>query len=175
MHFIGLGNDTVSFTKTYDELGLTLNIYGGDNFSDAQYIEKQKPKPQKLTYSWVYDDNSKRAADVPAQAAYIKEFTAAFKAKYNKDPARNHVWGYAAVEIFRQAIEKLDTVDKKAVADYLHSGTTFRTPFGDLSFARCGQANNRTGVGKFVGDGQYFLKGKDWGDDVVPTLCPEGD
>ncbi len=175
MQFIGLGNDTVSFTKTYDDLGMTINIYGGDNFSDAQYIAKQKPKPQNLTYAWVYDDNAKRAAGVPEQAAYIKEFTAAFKAKYNKDPARNHVWGYAAVEIYRQALEQLGTVDKKTVSGYLHSGAVFRTPFGDLSFARCGQANNKTGVAKFVGDDQYFLKGKDWGDDVVPTLCPEGD
>lgn len=173
--FVGLGNDTVSFTKSYNELGLTINIYGGDNFSDAQYIEKQKPKPQNLIFSWVYDDNSKRAAEVPQQAEHIKQFVNAFKAKYNKEPARNHVWGYAAVEIYRQALEKLNTVDKKAIAQHLHSGAAFRTPFGDVSFAPCGQANNKSGVGKFMGEDPYFLKSKDWGDDVVPTLCPDGD
>lgn len=172
--FVGLGNDTVSFTKTYNELGLNINIYGGDNFSDAQYIEKQKPKPQNLIFSWVYDDASKRAADVPPQAAGIKDFVAAFKAKYaGKEPARNHVWGYATVEIYRQALEKLNTVDKKAISDYLHSGAKFATPFGDLMFAACGQANNKSGVGKFNGEDPYFLKTKDWGDDAVPTLCPD--
>lgn len=173
--FVGLGNDTVTFTKTYNELGMTTKIYGGDNFSDAQYLEKQKPKPQNLVFSWVYDDNSKRAAGVPPQPSHIKDFVAAFKAKYGgKEPARNHVWGFAAVEIYRQALEKLNTIDKKAIAEYLHSGAAFQTPFGDLTFAPCGQANNKSGLGKFAGEDPYFLRSKDWGDDAVPALCPDG-
>lgn len=169
--FIGLGNDTINFTKGYEELGLKMRIYGGDNFSDAQYIEKQKPKPQNLIFAWGYDDASKRAAEVPPQPASIKSFVDAFKAKYNKVPSRNNVWGYATVEVFRQSVEKVGSLDKKAVAAHLHSGTTFQTPFGDISFAACGQSNYKNGVGKFQGEDPYFLKGKPWGDDVIPPLC----
>lgn len=169
---IGLGNDTVNFTKSYYELGLKMKVYGGDNFSDAQYIQKQSPKPQNLVFAWVYDDDSKRAGDVEPQAAHIKTFVDAFKTKYGKIPSRNHVWGYATVEVFRQAVEKVGSLDRKAIADYLHSGASFRTPFGDLSFASCGQSNIKNGVGKFEGEDPYFLKSKDWGDDAVPDLCP---
>lgn len=169
--FIGLGNDTISFTKSYQELGLDIPIFGGDNFSDAQYVQKQKPKPQNLVFSWVYDDDSPRAAEVGAQPAHIKEFVAAFKAKYGKIPARNNVWGYASVEVYRQAIEKIGKLDQKAIAEYLHSGAEFQTPFGPIKFAHCGQANNKSGVGKFDGENTYFLKSKDWGDDLVPDLC----
>lgn len=172
MLFIGLGNDTINFTKSYNELGLKMRIYGGDNFSDAQYIQKQSPKPQNLVFAWVYDDDSKRAPDVAPQPADIKSFVEAFKAKFGKIPSRNNVWGYATVEVFRQAVEKVGSLDRKAISSHLHSGTAFRTPFGEISFAPCGQSNNKNGVGKFGGEAPYFLKGKNWGDDVVPALCP---
>lgn len=171
--FIGLGNDTINFTKSYNELGLKMRIYGGDNFSDAQYIQKQSPKPQNLVFAWVYDDDSKRSAEVAPQPASIKAFVEAFKAKYNKIPSRNNVWGFATVEVFRQSIEKVGSLDRKAISAHLHSGATFRTPFGDLSFAPCGQSNNKNGVGKFDGESTLFLKGKDWGDDIVPPLCSQ--
>lgn len=169
--FIGLGNDPINFSKSYDELGLKMRIYGGDNFSDSQYIQKQANKPQNLAFAWVYDDDSKRAAEVAAQPANIKVFVAAFKNKFGKIPSRNNVWGFATVEIFRQTVEKVGSLDRKAIASHLHSGTAFQTPFGDLTFAACGQANNKSGVGKFEGEIPYFLKSKTWGDDVVPNLC----
>jgi branched-chain amino acid transport system substrate-binding protein len=170
---VGLGNDTVSFTKSYFELGLTMNIYGGDNFSDVQYVQKQKPKPQNLYFPWLYDEGAARDKSVAPPPAYVKEFAAAFQAKYNKAPTRNNVWGYASVEVFRQAIEQIDSIDKKKLAAHLHSGAQFRTPFGDLKFAPCGQAENRNGIGKFEGDSMLFLRDKSWGDDVVPGLCPD--
>jgi len=171
--FIGLGNDTINFTKSYDELGLKMRIYGGDNFSDAQYIQKQKPKPQNLVFAWVYDDASSRTGEVPPHPENIKKFVEAFKAKYNKIPSRNNVWGFATVEVFRQSVEKVGSLDRKAIAEHLHSGAEFQTPFGNLSFAKCGQSNNKNGVGKFDGEQTRFLKAKDWGDDVVPPLCNE--
>lgn len=170
--FVGLGNDTVSFTKSYDELGLEIPIYGGDNFSDEQYIEKQESKPQNLVFAWLYDDGSARADDMAPQSEQIGEFVEAFTAKYGKKPTRNNVWGYASVEIFRQAMEETGGVDRAQISEYLHSGAAFRTPFGQLAFASCGQSNNKSGVGRFHGNDPFFLKSKDWGDNLVPPLCP---
>ena len=171
--FIGLGNDPINFNKSYDELGLKMPIYGGDNFSDSQFIEKRDRKPQNLVFAWSYDDDSKRANEVGPQPANNKSFVAAFKKKFGKAPSRNNVWGFATVEVFRQTIEKVGSLDRKAISAYMHSGVPFQTPFGEIAFAACGQSNNKNGVGKFDGEIPYLLKGKSWGDDVVPKLCNE--
>jgi len=172
VNIIAMGNDPVSFTKSYYELGLKMNIYGGDNFEDTQYLEKQKPKPQNLFYPWLYNDDSPRTKDVKPPEPWIKEFVKEFKAKYGKEPTRNHVWGYACLKIIEQAVAALGTIDKKKVSEYLHSGAKFKTPFGDFGFQWCGQSVNKAGIGKFEGDKKLFLRDKNWGDDVIPDLCP---
>lgn len=170
---IGLGNDPVSFTKSYFELGLKMNVYGGDNFIDTQYLDKQHPKPQNLFWPWLYDDDSERAADVGTRQPWISTFVKEFKAKYGKEPTRNNAWGYAGVNVFVQSVEALNSADKKQVAEYLHSGAKFKLPFGEFGFAGCGQAANYAGIGKFDGEKKKFLKSKSWGNDVIPDLCPK--
>jgi len=172
VNIIAMGLDTISFTKSYLELGLKMNIYGNCNFVDNQYLDKQKPKPQNLFYSELFDDFSSRAKEVPAAEPWIKEFINEFEAKYGRKPTRNNVWGYACVRIFEEAVAALGTLDKKKIADYLHSGVKFKTPFGLMGFQWCGQAENKSLIGKFEGEKKIFLKGKHWGDDVIPDLCP---
>lgn len=169
---IAMGNDTISFTKSYFELGLKTNVYTGDNFVDTQYVKNQKPKPQNLFYPWLYDDNSPRTKEVPPREAWIENFEKAFRAEYGREPTRNNVWGFACVRVFEQAIAALGTTNKKKIAEYLHSGAKFRTPFGHFGFEWCGQAVNKAGIGKYKNETKLFLKGKSWGDDVIPDLCP---
>ncbi len=169
---IAMGNDTVSFTKSYYELGLKMNIYTGDNFADTQYVEKQSPKPQNLFYPYIYQDNSAKAAEVPDRAAWELEFANAFKAKHGKEPTRNHAWGYACVMVFSQAVAATGTADKGIISEYMHSGAEFETPFGKFGFQWCGQSVNKAGIGTFKGDDKYFLTGMTWGDDVIGELCP---
>lgn len=169
---IAMGNDTISFTKSYFELGLTMNIYGNCNFVDNQYLDKQKPKPQNLYYSEPFDDLSARTQEVPPADPWIQDFISAFEGKYGRKPTRNNVWGYACIRIFEEAVGTLGTLDKKRIADYLHSGVKFKSPFGEMGFQWCGQAENKCLIGKFEGDRKLFLKGKTWGEDVIPDLCP---
>ncbi len=171
---IAMGNDTVSFTKSYYELGVKANLYGGDNFCDTQYLEKQKPKPQNLFFAWLYNDGSKRSKEVEEPERWVADFAKAFKAKYNnRQPTRINAWGYSTVEVLRQAMEATGSTDKEVIAKYTHSGAKFKLPFGEFGFGPCGQAENRNGVGKYDGEDKLFLRGKHWGDDVVPALCPE--
>jgi branched-chain amino acid transport system substrate-binding protein len=170
---VGMGNDPVTFTKTFHELGLKMNIYANDNFCDRQYLEKMKPKPQNLYFPWLYNDNSKRMKGVEGPDSWITEFVKAFEKKHNRKPTRINAWGYACVSIFKEAIEATGTTDKKKIAEYMHSGAKFKTPFGEMGFASCGQAENRNGLGKYDGEEKIFVKGKRWGDDVVPSLCPK--
>jgi branched-chain amino acid transport system substrate-binding protein len=169
---IAMGNDTISFTKSYFELGLKMNIYGGDNFADTQYAQKQKPKPQNLFYPYLWQDDSPKDASVPERAPHIMKLVNEFKKKYNRVPTRNHVWGYASVMVCAQTIAGTGSLDKKKNAEYLHSGAEYETPFGTFGFKKCGQSVNRAGIGKYTGDLKYFLKPKQWGNDVIGNLCP---
>jgi branched-chain amino acid transport system substrate-binding protein len=169
---IAMGNDPISFTKSYYELGLKNNIYGGDNFDDSQYIEKQQPKPNNLYYPEIYDDGSPRVKGMAPPEPWIRDFVNAFKAKYGKEPTRNNVWGYAGIITFAQAIEATGGVDTKKISEYLHSGAKFKTPLGDFGYTWCGQSYDKALVGKFEGDKKLFLRAKNWGDDVLPDLCP---
>ncbi len=169
---VTMGNDTVAFTKAYLELGLKHNIYTNCNFNDTQYVLKQKPKPQNLYYSWMFDDGSDRAEGVEEPQPWVKDFLTEFEAKYGKLPTRNNAWGYACVRIFEQAIAETGSIDKKALSEYLHSGAKFKNPFGDFGFMWCGQSLNKCGTGKYEGDKKYFVTGKGWADDVLGDVCP---
>ena len=169
---IAMGNDTISFTKSYYELGLKMNIYTGDNFADTQYVNKQKPKPQNLFYPYIYQDASPKAAGVPDRDPWTLKFVDEFKKKYGKEPTRNNAWGYACVMVFQQAVAGTGTTDRKKISKYLHSGAEFETPFGKFGFQWCGQSVNKAGIGKFEGDAKHYLKSMDWGDDVIGDLCP---
>jgi branched-chain amino acid transport system substrate-binding protein len=169
---IAMGNDTISFTKSYYELGLKMNIYTGDNFADTQYVNKQTPKPQNLYYPYIYQDDSAKAAGVPDRDSWSLKFVDEFKKKFGKEPTRNNAWGYACIMVFQQAVASTGTTDKKKISEYLHSGAEFETPFGKFGFQWCGQSVNKAGIGKFKGDAKYYLKSMDWGDDVLGDLCP---
>jgi len=169
---IAMGNDTISFTKSYYELGLKMNIYTGDNFADTQYVNKQSPKPQNLFYPYIYQDDSAKEMGVPDRDSWTLKFVEEFSKKYGKEPTRNNAWGYACVMVFQQAVAATGTTEKKKISEYLHSGAEFETPFGKFGFQWCGQSVNKAGIGKFKGDGKLYLKPMDWGDDVIGDLCP---
>jgi branched-chain amino acid transport system substrate-binding protein len=169
---VTMGNDTVTFTKSYLELGMKTNIYTNCNFNDTQYVQKQKVKPQNLFYSWMFDDESDRAGEVGETDPWIKDFLNKFNAKYGRLATRNNAWGYACIQIFEQAIIDTGGVDKEALAKYLHSGKGFKNPFGNFGFEWCGQSLNKCGIGKYNGDRKYFVTPKGWGDDVLGAVCP---
>jgi branched-chain amino acid transport system substrate-binding protein len=169
---VTMGNDTVTFTKSYLELDMKNNIYTNCNFNDTQYVEKQKPKPQNLYYSWMFDDGSDRAPEVGPTDPWVQKFLDEFKAKYGRLATRNNAWGYACIRIFEQAITDIGKIEKVALAEYLHSGKSFKNAFGDFGFLWCGQSLNKCGIGKYQGDKKYFVKPKGWADDVLGEICP---
>ncbi len=56
-------------------------------------------------------------------------------------------YSYAAVEIMKQAAEAAKSADPSAMAKAVHSGLTFKTVIGDLSFDKKGDV---TGAGDVV-------------------------
>ena len=65
----------------------------------------------------------------PAAKSVIEKFRAK---KY--EPEAYTLYSYAAIEIMKQAAEKAGSVDPKKMADAMHSGMTFKTVLGDISY-----------------------------------------
>ena len=54
------------------------------------------------------------------------------------DPEVYTLYSYAAVEVIKQAAEQAKSLDPRKVADAIHSGTSFKTVLGELSYDRNG-------------------------------------
>lgn len=169
---VAMGNDMIGINKAYHELGLKINTYGNVNYIDTPFLADPTPKPENLFSTWLYDEDFPRAKEVKPPGPSVIEFKREFKAMYGKTPERNHGWGYSSVRVFEQAIAAVGTIDKKKIAEYLHSGAKFKTAFGEFGFEWCGQSNNKLGIARFKKNKVFLLKDKDWADDVLPPPCP---
>jgi branched-chain amino acid transport system substrate-binding protein len=65
------------------------------------------------------------------------DVVAKFRAK-NFEPQAYTLYSYAAVQILKQAAERVGALDPKQMADAMHSGITFKTVLGDIAFDRKG-------------------------------------
>ncbi len=66
-----------------------------------------------------------------------KDAVTSFKAK-GFEPQGYTLYSYAAVQIIKQAAEKAKSLDPKKVAEVMHSGMTFHTAIGDISYDKKG-------------------------------------
>ena len=66
-----------------------------------------------------------------------KDIVAKFRAK-NFEPQAYTLYSYAAVQIIKQAAEAAKSLDPKKVAEKMHSGMTFKTVLGDISYDKKG-------------------------------------
>ena len=73
----------------------------------------------------------------PRKNPAAKDVVAEFKAK-NFDPEAYTLYSYAAVQIFKQAAEKAKSLDPKKVSEAMHSGMTFNTVIGPISYDKKG-------------------------------------
>ena len=77
----------------------------------------------------------------PRNNPLAKDIVAEFKAK-SFDPEAYTLYSYAAVQIMKQAAEKAKSLDPKKVAEAMHSGMTFNTVIGDISYDKKGDRTN---------------------------------
>ena len=66
-----------------------------------------------------------------------KEVVEKFRKK-GYEPEAYTLYTYAAVQILAQAAEAVKSADPKKMAEYMHSGKTFKTVIGDISFDKKG-------------------------------------
>src|ERR1700728_1964135 len=73
----------------------------------------------------------------PRNNPNAKEAFESFKAK-GSEPQGYTLYSYAAVQIMKQAAEKANSLDPKKVAGVMHSGKTFHTLIGAISYDKKG-------------------------------------
>lgn len=100
----------VLFNQLADN-GLNVPVMSGAIAGLATATKNVKPDAIKNLYG--FDDCA------PAVDARAKDFTAAYKAKYNTNPSYSAAQAYDSISIVKQAVEAAGKADKAAIADAL--------------------------------------------------------
>src|SRR5579863_788555 len=104
--------------------GLKTIMISGDGITDAEFASIGGPGVEGTMMSFGPDPRTNPAA---------KDIVAKFRAK-GFEPEAYTLYSYAGVQIIKQAAEKANSLDPKKVAEVMHSGMSFKTVIGDISF-----------------------------------------
>ncbi len=128
------GADIVYFGGLYTEGGLIVRqmrdqgvkalMMGGDGLAAAEFASVGGPGVEGALMTFGPDPTRR-----PQAAAVVK----AFEAK-KINPESYTLYSYAAVQLIKQAAEQAKSLDPKKVAEVLHSGASFDTVIGPLSY-----------------------------------------
>ena len=124
----GYHTESALIIRQAKEQGMKATLVGGDALVTNEFwqISGASGEGTLMTFG---PDPTKR----PDAADVLKKFEAK---KIN--PETYTLYSYAAVQIIKQAAEKAGTLDTKKVAEAIHSGMTFQTVLGKLSFDKKG-------------------------------------
>ncbi len=126
--------------------GLKAPLMGGDGITDDEFAAIAGPGAEGTLMTFSPDPRTN-----PANKAIIE----LFRSKRMFEPQAYTLYSYAAVQIFKQAVEKANSLDPKKVAEVMRSGMVFNTVLGDLSFDKKGDVSEYT-VGNVKKD-RYVL------------------
>src|SRR4051794_25654495 len=107
---------------------LNIPMLGGDAIFSGEFASIAGPASEGTLITFSPD-----ARKNPAAAPIIERF----KAK-NIDPEGFTLYAYAAVQVIAQGIKAAGKADPKLVAEKIHSGMTFDTVVGPLSYDKKG-------------------------------------
>ena len=124
VYFGGYYAEAGLITRQLRDQGSNIEIIGGDGLANAELgqIAGEGVIGTKLTFT-----------PDPANSPAAKPIVDALKAK-NIDPSGFTLSSYAAIQVVAQAAEEAKSLEPKKIADVLHSGKTFSTVIGDVSY-----------------------------------------
>ncbi|GJD91075.1 MULTISPECIES: branched-chain amino acid ABC transporter substrate-binding protein [Methylobacterium] len=132
------GIDVVYFGGYYTEAGLIIRqmrdqglkapLMGGDGMVDKELVAIAGPGAEGTLTTFPPDARKNPNA---------KDVVAGFKAK-GIDPEAYTLYAYAAVQIYKQAVEGAGSPDAKKVAAFMREGKPFQTVLGPISFDKKG-------------------------------------
>lgn len=125
----GLHTELGLIIRQSRDLGLPIRAMGADGITSDEFASVGGPGVEgtKMTFP---PDPRKR----PDVANIVKRFVE--ERQFN--PEAYTLYSYAAVEVIKQAAEKAGSLDPKKVADVMHSGATFKTVIGEITYDKKG-------------------------------------
>jgi branched-chain amino acid transport system substrate-binding protein len=121
--------------------GVKAPLMGGDGMADDEFAAIAGPGADGTLMTYSPDPRTD-----PRNKAIVE----LFRQKRGFEPQAYTLYSYAAVQIIKQVAEQAKSLDPKKVAEAMHSGKTFKTVAGDISFDKKGDVG---------GDG-YIVDGK---------------
>ncbi len=159
------GADLVYFGGLYTEAGLIVRqmrdqgvkapMMGGDGITSDEFASVGGPGVEGTLMTYGPDPRNRPDA---------KKVVAEFRAK-KFEPEAYTLYSYAAVQIVKQAADAAKSLDPRKVAAKMHSGMTFKTVLGDMSYDKKGDITKLDYV-------MYIWK-KDPNGKITYVECPE--
>ncbi|HYP57402.1 MAG TPA: branched-chain amino acid ABC transporter substrate-binding protein [Beijerinckia sp.] len=128
LYWGGLQTEAGLLVRQMRDQGVATVLMGGDGIASDEYAAIGGPGTEGTFMTFPPDPRNR-----PEAAAVVKEF----KAK-NFNPETYTLYSYAAVEIMKQAAEAAKSLDPSEMANVMHSGKTFKTVIGDISYDKKG-------------------------------------
>ena len=118
--------------------GVKAPFMGGDGIADDEFATIAGPGAEGTLMTFSPD---------PRTNAANKQIVEVFRKK-GFEPQAYTLYSYAAVQIIKQAAEQAKSLDPKKVAEVMHSGKSFSTVLGDMSYDKKGDVTGYTVGGK---------------------------
>ena len=118
--------------------GVKATFMGGDGIADDEFATIAGPGAEGTLMTFSPD---------PRTNAANKDIVEVFRKK-GFEPQAYTLYSYAAAQIMKQAAEQAKSLDPKKVAEVMHSGKSFSTVLGDMSYDKKGDVTGYTVGGK---------------------------
>src|SRR6202789_631207 len=128
----GLHTEGGLIIRQMRDQGIKTVMISGDGITDSEFPQIGGPGVEGTLMSF-----GPEPRDNPAGKAVVAEF-----AVKGFDPQGYTLYSYAAVQIMKQAAEKAKSLDPKKIAEAMHSGMTFNTVIGPISYDKKGDRTN---------------------------------
>ena len=128
----GLHTEGGLILRQMRDQGMSTVMISGDGITDQEFASIGGPGVEGTLMSFGPEPRNNPAA---------KEIVAEFKAK-GFEPEGYTLYSYAAMQIMKEAAEATKSLDPKKIAEYMHSGKTFKTVIGDISYDKKGDRTN---------------------------------
>jgi branched-chain amino acid transport system substrate-binding protein len=129
----GLHTEGGLIIRQMRDQGMKTVMISGDGITDNEFASIGGPGVEGTLMSFGPDPRNNPGA---------KDIVAEFRAK-NFEPEAYTLYSYAAMQIMKESAEHLKSLDPKKIAEYMHSGVTFKTVIGDIAYDKKG---DRTSV-----------------------------
>jgi branched-chain amino acid transport system substrate-binding protein len=128
----GLYTEGGLIVRQLRDQGVKAPLMGGDGITSDEFASVGGPGVEGTLMTYGPDPRNKPQAKKVVEEFRAKKF----------EPEAYTLYSYAGVEIIKQAAEAAKSLDPKKVADKMHSGMTFHTVLGDISYDKKGDRTN---------------------------------